>query len=249
MADATQDESAAREVGWYRDLLAGTGNARVLDKDLRGAMVQLLRGQATSEGLWARESDQAGAVPEEPTVEEVRLSKFHLLRGTDVVVSWDGLAPPAASVTVIAPDGSEQRDVPGTSVALRIDRSGPITLRLNNRGRVADVRAGLVEAFVLPAFTIPRVLPPVPKAQLPPVRIPSQSVAALEVPVPHLAVGSAARLVRQVRDTTPATKGAAARIAGIFTDAGMRVADMLRRATDHLWETVPRFQPGGDRRH
>lgn len=249
MAQLTQDESAAREVGWYRDLLAGTGNARVLDQDLRAAMVELLRGQATSEGLWAYKGEGAGAAPEEPTVAEVHLSKFHLLRGTDVLVSWDGLTPPGASVTVIAPDGAEQRDVHGTSIALRIDRSGSITLRLNNRGRVADVRVGLVEAFELPAFTLSTSLPPVPYAQLPPVHIPSHAVAALRVPVPQLAVGSAAQLVRQVRDTAPVTTGAAARIADIFTGAGMRVADTLRRASRHLWETAPRFLPGSDQRH
>lgn len=243
-----QDDSAAREVGWYRDLLSGDGNARVLDRDLRDAMAELLRGRAMTEGLWQRAGEEAGALPEEPTVDQIHLSKSHLLRGSDVQVSWQGLTPPGATVTVIAPDGTERRDVRGDSIALRIDNSGPITLRLDNRGRIADVRAGAVECFELPAFTIPRVLPQVSYAQVPPVHLPAHAVAALEVPVPRLAVGSAARLVREVRDTEPAISGATARISGILTRAGAGVSDMLRRAGTELHATGPSFEPGREPR-
>lgn len=243
------DDSAAREAGWYRDLLNGAGKARVLGRDLRDAMAELLRRRATTEGMWQRAGEEAGALPEEPTVDQVHLNKSHLLRGSDVQVSWRGLTPPGATVTVIAPDGNEHRDVRGGSIALRIDGSGPITLRLDNRGRIADVRAGAVECFELPAFTIPRVLPEVSYPQVPPVHIPAHAVAALEVPVPRLAVGSAAQLVRQVRDTEPAIDGATARIAGILTRAGADVSGRLRRAVDAVKATSPRSESGRGSRH
>lgn len=238
------DDSAARSVPWYLDLVNGAGAARGLDKDLRDALIGATRDRATSEARWIAEGvdPDEQAPPSPPTVSEVHLDRWHVLRGSDVLVTWEGLTPPSSRVTVIAPDGAEQIVRSGSSAAVRVLSSGPIMLRLNNEGRIADLLAGEVDCFELPPFRIPTgLLPQVPQIGLPRVQIPARSAAALEVPVPRLSTASVAHVQRQTRDSAPRAVGAAARLMELLREslnAGERAprrevrAALLRRQRD-----------------
>lgn len=245
---AQLDDAAAREVAWYRELIDGSGPAKGLDKDLRDVLVSLTRDRATSEALWARqgESGDADAPPAPPTVSDVRVNHRHVLRGSDVVITWEGLTPPGSRVTVLAPDGSEQIVRSGNSAAMRVAVSGSITLRLNHQGRIMDVPAGNVECYELPQFSIPRgVLPPVPKPTLPQVQIPEHSVEAIQVPVPRLSSGSVAHLQRQIGDSAPRATGAAIdimRLVRAAFEAGRAPLDSVR---DTLRTQQTRKSPHG----
>ncbi|GAA1967369.1 hypothetical protein [Agromyces allii] len=238
------DDSAARSVPWYLDIVNGAGAARGLDKDLRDALVEATRDRATSEARWVAEGVDSGeqAPPSPPTVSDLQLDRRHVLRSSDVIVTWEGLTPPSTRATVIGPDGEEQIVPSGNSASVRVLVSGQVMLRLNNEGRITDLLAGEVECFELPAFRIPAgVLPPVPRIGLPRVQIPSRSVAALHVPVPRFTTESVAHVQRQTRDSAPRAVGAAARLMGLLRESlnggdrsprGEVRAALLRRQSD-----------------
>lgn len=230
------NDTVAREVPWYRDLIDGSGAARGLDKDLRDLLIPVTRDRAASEALWARQGEDAGeqAPPAVPSVYGIELNQRYVLRGSDVRVTWDGLTPASSRVTVISPDGSEQIVRSGSSAAIRVTVSGPITLRLNNQGRIMDVPAGDVECFELPEFTVPRgVLPPVKTPQLPPVQIPAHAAAAIRVPVPRLRTDGVAGLQQQIEESARRAGDATTGILQDLKDAlnaGRSAQEAVRRA-------------------
>lgn len=228
MADDT-GEHEDQDADWHTDLRDNVGAARLLDQDLRETLSAYLQPRAERQRLEALAGDRQPPL-REPTVDDVALDATVVLRGSDVRVTWGGLRPRGARVTVIGPDRAEQVVSGGSSATVRATRSGPVTLRLRNevagRFAIADVHVGTIRVFELPPIRIPSgILPPIPPAQLPAIRIPQHVSAALTVPAPRLRSETLAQLLRAVRTNAPRAVGMASIVAGAFARA-VRQADV-----------------------